>query len=82
MDQYRPIPRCTCRVVCACLAMRNSKSFRAEDIIIQFLIGLNEEFHGVISQVLLMDPLSQINKVFFHGDAARKEDMWYPILKW
>ncbi|XP_058758386.1 uncharacterized protein LOC131631619 [Vicia villosa] len=46
------------------LAMRNSRSFRAEDHIIQFLIGFNEEFHGVVSQVLLMDPLPQINKVF------------------
>ncbi|XP_058746593.1 uncharacterized protein LOC131619522 [Vicia villosa] len=43
--------------------MRNSKSFRAEDRIIQFFIRLNEEFHGVVSQVLLMDPLPQINKV-------------------
>src|SRR3954471_1545677 len=64
LDQYRPIPSCTCRVTCACQAMRNSRSFRAEDRIIQFLIGLNEEFHGVVSQVLLMDPLPQINRVF------------------
>src|SRR3954471_24216347 len=64
LDQYRPMPNCTCPVTCACVAMRNSRSFRAEDRIIQFLIGLNEEFHGVVSQVLLMDPLPQINKVF------------------
>ncbi|XP_058732774.1 uncharacterized protein LOC131604347 [Vicia villosa] len=64
LDQYRPVPSCTCCVTCAFLAMRNSRSFRAEDRIIQFLIGLNEEFHGVVSQVLLMDPLPPINKVF------------------
>ncbi|XP_058776725.1 uncharacterized protein LOC131651064 [Vicia villosa] len=49
LDQYRPMPNCTCHVTCACLAVRNSGSFRAEDRIIQFLIGLNEEFHGVVS---------------------------------
>ncbi|XP_058727448.1 uncharacterized protein LOC131598898 [Vicia villosa] len=54
----------SCCVACACQAMQNSISFRAEDRIIQFLIGLNEEFHGVVSQVLLMDPLPQINRVF------------------
>ncbi|XP_058765446.1 uncharacterized protein LOC131638937 [Vicia villosa] len=64
LDQYRPMPNCTCPITCACLAMRNSRNFRAEDRIIQFLIGLKEEFHGVVSQVLLMEPLPQINKVF------------------
>ncbi|XP_058782613.1 uncharacterized protein LOC131657147 [Vicia villosa] len=63
LDQYRLMPSCTCHIACACLAIRNSRSFRAEDRIIQFLIGLNEEFHGVVSQVLLMDPLPQINRV-------------------
>lgn len=49
---------------CTCLAMRNTKGFRAEDRIIQFLIGLNEECQGVASQVLLMDPMPPINRVF------------------
>jgi hypothetical protein len=64
LDQYRPMPQCTCPMPCTCLAMRNAKSFRAEDRIIQFLIGLNEEYQGVVSQVLLMDPMPPINRVF------------------
>ena len=64
LDQYRPMPQCTCPMPCTCLAMRNTKSFRAEDRIIQFLIGLNEEYQGVVSQVLLMDPMPPINRVF------------------
>jgi hypothetical protein len=64
LDQYRPIPQCTCPMPCTCLAMRNAKGFRAEDRIIQFLIGLNEEYQGVASQVLLMDPMPPINRVF------------------
>lgn len=64
LDQYRPMPHCTCPIPCSCLAMRNAKGFRLEDRIIQFLIGLNEEYQSVTSQVLLMDPLPQINRVF------------------
>jgi hypothetical protein len=45
----RPMPQCTCPMPCTCLAMRNAKGFRAEDRIIQFLIGLNEEYQGVVS---------------------------------
>jgi len=30
----------------------------------QFLMGLNDDYQGVTSQVLLIDPLSQINRVF------------------
>lgn len=59
LEQYRPIPKYT-----YCVTIRNAKSLRSEDRIIQFLIGLNEEYQGVASQVLLMDPLPQINKVF------------------
>ena len=64
LDQYRPMPQCNCSMPCTCLAMRNAKGFRAEDRIIQFLIGLNEEYEGVASQVLLMDPMPPINRVF------------------
>jgi hypothetical protein len=44
--------------------MRNNKAFRAEDRIIKFLMGLSDDYQGVTSQVLLMDPLPQINRVF------------------
>lgn len=63
-DQYMLIPQCTCPIPCACLAMRNAKGFRDEDRIIQFLNWLNEDYQGVASHVLLMDPLPQISRVF------------------
>jgi hypothetical protein len=44
--------------------MRNNKGFRVEDRIIKFLMGLNEDYQGVTSQVLLKDHLPQINRVF------------------
>jgi hypothetical protein len=64
LEQYRPLPRCNCPIPCTCVAMRNSRSFKLEDKIIQFLIGLNDKYQGVASQVLLMEPSPVINKVF------------------
>jgi len=64
LDQYRPMPHCAFPIHCTCLAMRNAKGFRSEDRIIQFMIGLKEEYQGVASQVLLMGPLPQINILF------------------
>lgn len=64
LDQYRPLPRCTCRIACVCLALQNAKVFRVEDKVIQLLVGLNEEFQYVSSQILLMEPFPQINRVF------------------
>lgn len=64
LDQYRPIPHCTCPVACVCLAMRNTKLYLQEDRVIRFLIGLNEQFQGVKSQILLMEPLPTMNRAF------------------
>ncbi|GAU31058.1 hypothetical protein TSUD_214940 [Trifolium subterraneum] len=63
LDQFRPIPQCTCPFMCVCVAMRSARSYRTEDKIIQFLMGLNEQFKNIRCQILLMEPLSTINKV-------------------
>jgi hypothetical protein len=44
--------------------MRAAREFRIEDQVIQFLTGLNDTFSVVKTQVLLMDPLPSINKVY------------------
>lgn len=64
LEQYRPMPKCNCPVACTCQAMRNARAFRLEDRIIQFLVGLNEEYQAVSSQILLMEPLPLMNRVF------------------
>lgn len=64
LNQYRPKPQCTCPIQCTCFAMRNNKALTAEDRIIKFLMGLNDDYQGVTSKVLLMYPLPQINMVF------------------
>jgi len=55
---------CTCPHPCRCEFMRSAHNFRLEDQIIQFLTGLNDNFGVVKAQVLLMDPLPSINKLY------------------
>jgi hypothetical protein len=64
LHSHRPLPNCHCPFPCKCDAVRVPKSYRVEDHIIQFLTGLNEQFSVVKTQVLLMDPLPTLNKVF------------------
>jgi len=44
--------------------MRSAREFRLEDQVIQFLTGLNDNFGVVKIQVLLLNPLPSINKVY------------------
>jgi len=64
LNSHRPMPMCTCPYPCRCEFMRAARNFRMEDLVIQFLTGLNDSFSVVKTQVLLMDPLPSINKVY------------------
>jgi hypothetical protein len=64
LHSHRPIPSCTCVHQCRCAAMRDARNFFLEDQVIQFLTGLNSEFSVVKTQILLMDPLPSLNKVY------------------
>ena len=64
LEVFRPIPNCTCNVRCSCEAMRNSRRFRDEDLILLFLTGLNDNYAIVRSQILLMEPFPNLNSVF------------------
>ena len=54
LNNFRPLPDCSC---CA-------KSYIQQDYVIRFLKGLNDRFTNVRSQIMLMEPLPSINKVF------------------
>ena len=64
LDLYLPLPTCTCRIKCSCEAMRSARSNHQLMHIIRFLTGLNEQFAVVKSQILLMDPSPNMNKIF------------------
>ncbi|MCH79569.1 hypothetical protein A2U01_0000320 [Trifolium medium] len=61
-DNYRPIPESSCTDNCAAIA--KMKSYRDSDQVIRFLKGLNEQYHVVRAQIMLMDPLPNITRVY------------------
>jgi hypothetical protein len=64
LELYLPIPTCTCRNRCTCEAMRTTRLNHTLLHTIRFLTGLNDNFSTVKSQILLMEPLPPLNKVF------------------
>ncbi|XP_050217669.1 uncharacterized protein LOC126668521 [Mercurialis annua] len=66
-DEYvnlRMLPVCTCVPQCQCDAMKSVKNQQDADYVIKFLKGLNENYGTIKTQVLMLDPLPKINKVF------------------
>ncbi|PNX78530.1 hypothetical protein L195_g034508, partial [Trifolium pratense] len=62
LDNFRPVPASNC--VNDCIAMAKLKEYKDCDQVIRFLKGLNEQYHAVRSQIMLMDPLPKIAKVY------------------
>jgi hypothetical protein len=60
---YRPLPVCLCGK-CSCGVLKTLTEYHHQEYVLQFLMGLNESFSHVKGQILLMDPLPPINKVF------------------
>lgn len=64
LEAYMSIPTCTCRNRCSCEAMRNARKNHKMLNAIRFLTRLNENSAVVKSQILLMDLLPDMNKIF------------------
>ncbi|PNY12985.1 retrovirus-related Pol polyprotein from transposon TNT 1-94 [Trifolium pratense] len=64
LELYLPIPTCTCHHRCTCEAMRSARRHHSLLQIVRFITSLNDHFSTVKSQILIMDPLPPINKVF------------------
>ena len=67
LKSYRPDPICVCNPKCSCDALSNVLERKKQDHVMQFLRGLNDQFSTVISNVLMMDPLPIIAKVFSYA---------------
>lgn len=64
LENYRPIPLCTCAVRCTCDSNRNARVFRGGNYVMRFLMGLNENYSMVKSQILMMNPFPDLNFAF------------------
>lgn len=64
LENYRPLPCCTCAIACSCGAISSAQTYREQDYVIRFLKGLNDRFSHSKSQIMMMTPLPDIDKAF------------------
>ncbi|XP_061358763.1 uncharacterized protein LOC133302960 [Gastrolobium bilobum] len=64
LDNLKPLPSCKCDNRCLCGGYQQMRQYRETDHVIRFLKGLNEQYSHVRSQIMLLDPLPNINRVF------------------
>ena len=57
LENFQPILPSVCGQLCMC------QVYRDQDCVMRFLKGLNDQYSGVRSQILLMSPLPEINDV-------------------
>ncbi|GAU46826.1 hypothetical protein TSUD_100440 [Trifolium subterraneum] len=62
LDNFRPIPISSCTENCQ--ALEKMRNYRDNDQVIRFLKGLNDQYAVVRSQIMLMEPLPNIGKVY------------------
>ncbi|XP_058758317.1 uncharacterized protein LOC131631538 [Vicia villosa] len=62
LDNFRPIPECLCDSTC--LAITKIRAYHDGDQVIRFLKGLNEQYSAVRSQIMLMEPLPNLCRVY------------------
>ncbi|XP_050920059.1 uncharacterized protein LOC127137662 [Lathyrus oleraceus] len=64
LENYRPIPACCCSIPCSCGAIASIRKYREQDYVIRFLKGLNKKFAHSKSQIMMMNPLPDVDKAF------------------
>ena len=67
LESYQPDPFRTCNLKCTCDALVSVMERKKQDRVMQFLRGLNDQYNTVRSNVLMMDPLPGITKVFSYA---------------
>ncbi|XP_065850560.1 uncharacterized protein [Euphorbia lathyris] len=61
--ELKPLPTCVCEG-CVCNVANAIKQNQESSHVISFLKGLNSSFSTIKSQIMVVDPLSPLNKVF------------------
>ena len=63
LQSYSPFPSCTYGK-CVCNVNKRLTELQVRKSVMKFLIDVNDSFSQVRTQVLLMDPLSSLNKLY------------------
>ncbi|XP_075521513.1 uncharacterized protein LOC142554727 [Primulina tabacum] len=58
LKDFQPISVCTCG------SMKEWMNYQNQDCVLQFLMGLNDSYAQIRAQILMMDPLPVIAKIF------------------
>ncbi|RVW80139.1 Retrovirus-related Pol polyprotein from transposon RE2 [Vitis vinifera] len=58
LRKFQPVP------ICHCGGLRVWTDYQHREYVLQFLMGLNDSYAQIRGQILMMDPLPAINKVF------------------
>ena len=64
LNNLRPLPTCVCLPQCSCNVLDIIRNYVHQDHVIKFLKGLTGSFSTVKSQILLMDPIPSINRIY------------------
>ena len=59
---YQSFSACTC--TCTCGSQRNQLNAQQKDQVFRFLMGLNDSYSTVNSQILITEPLPALNKAY------------------
>lgn len=70
---FKRQPVCKCNPACSCGLIKALMDFQHQEQIMQFLNGLNEVFAQTREQILLMEPLPTLNKVYAMVLAQERE---------
>lgn len=63
LNNLRPLPNCNCGG-CKCGLMKTLTETYASTKTIQLLIGLNESFDAMRNQILMQEPLPNVNRAY------------------
>ncbi|XP_058762908.1 uncharacterized protein LOC131636299 [Vicia villosa] len=73
LENYRPIIAYSCAIPCSCGATASIRKYRDQDYVIRFLKGLSKKFTHSKSQIMMMNPLPDMDKAFSHVIQQERE---------
>lgn len=74
MNTLRPPPMCKCDPRCKCGLVEEIWKERDIDQVIRFLQGLNDDYHNLKSNVLVLDPLPDVYKVYVMAEKQERQN--------
>ncbi|KAL0385511.1 UNVERIFIED_CONTAM: Copia protein [Sesamum radiatum] len=64
LAQLAPVRECTCGFTCTCGVAKSNADLGEQRQLMQFLMGLNDEYDNIRSQILVYEPLPNINMAY------------------